>query len=337
MLREYLTPEVSADDFRRRLLAAMDDHNACDSAQRSDLNTADPITQDVLISQLPSQGTRTLQSTPSESRGGTRFEKDAGKTESAKNHTLTKRSSLREPERKSNINIGRATQAPQKQAQLDNEDTATHPTATSIPQSSAARGPPNQYRLQVRLFDGTSIRSSFSPQQTIGRDVRSWLDEQMADNHRPYNLKHILTPLPSRTFSISEESKALGELGLESTANLVMVPVQSYTEAYAAPSGSLPIRVISSIYSGASSVANTATGLVGSFFGYASNGSAVETSTSASSSLTERRRRQIQSRPVIRTLRDQQNDRKDNQFYNGNQVGHSHGDVALVFELRPRQ
>jgi UBX domain. len=64
------------------------------------------------------------------------------------------------------------------------------------PKPIVPRGPPTEYRLQVRLFDGSSVRSSFTPTQSIRNDVRAWLDQKMEDDNRPYNLKHILTPLP---------------------------------------------------------------------------------------------------------------------------------------------
>lgn len=214
---------------------------------------------------------------------------------------------------------GKAPQVFQKPAESKTSTAAAHTAEDSKPQRPAPRAPPTQFRLQVRLFDGRSIRSSFSPTQTIHSDVRPWLDEQMIDDHRPYNLKHILTPLPSRTLSVTEESQSLQDLGLGSTATLVMVPVQSYTEAYAA-AGSLPVRGISAVYNVVSSVAGTTTGLVGSLLGYGPSASANDTQSFASAS-AENTRRPRPTGPNIRTLRDQQNSRGDNQFYNGNQVG----------------
>lgn len=184
-----------------------------------------------------------------------------------------------------------------------------------------ARGPPSQYRLQVRLFDGSSVRSSFTPTQTIERDVRPWLDEKMGDDKRPYNLKHILTPLPSRTLSVAEESQTLQDLSLGSTANLVMVPVQTYTEAYASAS-SLPVRGASAIFNVVSSVASTTAGFVGSLVGYGPSAPTTETSSTPDHPETSQ-----QSRPTgpnIRTLRDQQG-RGNSQLYNGNQARTSFG------------
>jgi hypothetical protein len=199
------------------------------------------------------------------------------------------------------------------------EKKPARPTEEPRPQPPIPRGPPSQYRLQVRLFDGRSIRSSFTPTQTIRGDVRPWLDEHMEDDHRPYNLKHILTPLPNRTLSVAEESQTLRDLSLGSTANLVMVPVQTYTTAYAA-AGSLPARGISAVYNVVSGVASTATGIVGSMLGYGSSAPADE-SQSATPPPGENAQRPRPSGPNIRTLRDQQNERGVSQFYNGNQVG----------------
>jgi hypothetical protein len=192
------------------------------------------------------------------------------------------------------------------------------PDEQQEPKPAAPRGPPTQYRLQVRLFDGRSVRSSFTPTQSIKNDVRPWLDQQMEDDNRPYNLKHILNPLPNETLSVSQESLSLRDLGIGSTANLIMVPVSTYTEAYSA-AGSLPVRGISAMYNMASSAATTATGLVSSFLGYGSAPPATGSSSSAPESANAPQRPQ-QAGPNIRTLRDQQDGRGNSQLYNGNQV-----------------
>lgn len=196
--------------------------------------------------------------------------------------------------------------------------------------SPAPRGPPDQYRLQVRLFDGRSVRSSFAPTQTIHSDVRPWLDHQMDTEQKPYNLKHILTPLPSCTISVSEESLTLEELGLGSTANLVMVPVASYIDAYSTAGSSLPVRGMTAVYNILSSAASTATGYVGSLVGYGPRGSTASGNGSSTakpdplypdSSGAQGLR---VHRPVIRTLRDRENNDNDSQLYNGNQVSCSY-------------
>lgn len=214
------------------------------------------------------------------------------------------------------------------------------PSEQPYPKPVAPRGPPTEYRLQVRLFDGRSVRSSFTPTQSIKNDVRPWLDQQMEDDNRPYNLKHILNPLPSETLSVAQESQTLRDLGIGSTANLVMVPVSTYTDAYSA-AGSLPVRGISAVYNLATSAATTATGLVGSFLGYGSTTPATESASSVPQS-TGTTQRPRNAGPNIRTLRDQQDGRGNSQLYNGNQVSDgypsvlftAHGLTCFLVELR---
>lgn len=213
---------------------------------------------------------------------------------------------------------------PAKPATTKTTKTTKQPQEEPKPQPARPKGPPKEYRLQVRLFDGSSVRSTFTPKQTIGKEVRSWLDQQqqMTGENRPYNLKHILTPLPSRTLSFGEESQKLEDLGLGSTANLVMVPVQSFTSAYSSAGSSLPIRGISAVYNTAYSVASTTASFFGSFVGYGQNSSPPSepepSSTSTPAPDSSRNRRP--SGPNIRTLHDQPSDGRDSQFYNGNQV-----------------
>lgn len=191
----------------------------------------------------------------------------------------------------------------------------------------------SEYRLQVRLFDGSSLRSNFAPTHTIRDDVRRWIDGQRSDGHTPYNLKQILTPLPNRTISISEENQPLGELGLGRTANLVMVPVQNYTEAYAASEASLPVRGLYAGYNLVAGAVGTVAGVLGSFLGIGPGQPTPQQSTSSDRSIPipdsapssegtgvgRRNIRTVRSNN-IRTLHDQQPGQRDQQFYNGNQV-----------------
>jgi hypothetical protein len=204
----------------------------------------------------------------------------------------------------------------------------------NIPRSATSSGTsrtnkqPSQYRLQIRLFDGSSVRNSFPPSATIRKDVRPWLESQRSDGLEPYNLKHILTPLPNRTISVAEEERTLEDLELGPTASLVMVPVPSYIEAYA-PTGianSIPGRVVSSGYGLVSGVVGGVAGMVGGFLGYGgssnqatttSNSSTQQTAPSTTASTTRSRSGQGIN---IRTLHDQRNDRDGNEFYNGNTV-----------------
>ncbi|OKL63438.1 hypothetical protein UA08_01986 [Talaromyces atroroseus] len=206
------------------------------------------------------------------------------------------------------------------------EEKGISSTSSSTPKNISAERPEKRqasdYRLQIRLFDGSSVRHNFPPSATIRKDIRPWLETQRSDGSQPYNLKHILTPLPNRTISVSEEERSLEELELGPTASLVMVPVPSYIEAYA-PSGvmsGLPGRVISSGYGLVSGVVGGVTGMVGGLLGYGSTPDLQATSTSDSTGNNHTRPTTTRSSQKIniRTLHDQWNDQDRNEFYNGN-------------------
>ncbi|OJD28566.1 hypothetical protein ACJ73_00007 [Blastomyces percursus] len=193
-------------------------------------------------------------------------------------------------------------------------------------QRPALKPKPDQFRLQIRLFDGSSVRSSFSPTQTIQNDVRPWLDSQRSDGDAPYNLKQILTPLPSRTISDAEEDQTLEELGLGPTANLVMVPVRTYTEAYASAGASLPVRGLYAGYNLVTGTVGAVAGAIGSIIGI-SQGQAADpesTATESSPAAEAPNRANLRGgrngRSNVRTLYDSDDDGEARQFYNGNQL-----------------
>jgi hypothetical protein len=103
-------------------------------------------------------------------------------------------------------------------------------TAPSSDVVSITRG--DHCALQVRLFDGTAIRSRFSSAATLEKEVREWIDQEQQVAESPYTFKHILTPLPNKEISISEETKSLQDLGLVPNATLVLVPIADFTPAY---------------------------------------------------------------------------------------------------------
>lgn len=89
-----------------------------------------------------------------------------------------------------------------------------------------------QCSLVVRLFDGTTIREKFEPEQTLGDAVRAWIAEQRTDGDFPFTLKQVLTPLPSRNITMSEENESLQSLGLLPSATFVMVPVSQPSKLF---------------------------------------------------------------------------------------------------------
>lgn len=359
MMCDYFVPDISKEDFRYRLLAKLDESRApvqqdvgnagaagsetVSAPVASDAPAPAPVSSAPIPAPAPvaepaptpapaqpaPQPSTTEPEQPRDAtiREGKRRVDDARVEQYRPSPTKKLQQQKQEPAPKPTPRPATQESKPKpKPAPKEKPSAAAAPKEpTSEPAERRQPSPPKQYRLQVRLFDGSSVRSSFTPAQTIRNDVRPWLDSQM-EERSPYNLKHILTPLPNRTLTIADEEQTLAELGLGSSANLVMVPIQSYTEAYSGAGASLPVRAVSSAYGLVSSAVGTATGLVGSFFGYGTtqssgNEAAPAPGTASSGSNDAGRRRVNASRgPIIRTLRDAQNEGNDRQFYNGNQV-----------------
>lgn len=82
--------------------------------------------------------------------------------------------------------------------------------------------------LQVRLTDGSTIRSRFSAEKDTVREVREWVEATVAESPTvkkgTYTFKILLTPQPSRRIEQAEERKTLGELGLAPSSTLILVP-----------------------------------------------------------------------------------------------------------------
>ena len=175
--------------------------------------------------------------------------------------------------------------------------------------------------LQIRLFDGSTIRSRFAPDQSLRGNVRPWIDQENFDDI-PYTFKQVLTPMPNRTLSVSEEEETLQSLGLSPTATLVIVPVQGYTAAYSGGQG-IVSKGASAGYNVISAGAGLVTGALGTFLGLDRATTAVEV-PNAHDQLVQGNAEAENSGGAsslnIRTLRDQVDAREDHQLYNGNQV-----------------
>lgn len=174
--------------------------------------------------------------------------------------------------------------------------------------------------IQVRLLDGSTIRSKFPPDRTLRTDVRAWVDEQRQDEDNPYTFKQILTPLPHRTITISEEEESLHSLGLSPSANLVMLPVQSYTAAYAGDSGMIS-RGLSAGYTVVSAGAGMVTGALGTVLGLGQTPQETATPAPSTPIASDSRVSGTANENNIRTLNHQREGGDDrHQLYNGNQV-----------------
>ncbi|KAL9088295.1 MAG: hypothetical protein Q9165_006219 [Trypethelium subeluteriae] len=206
--------------------------------------------------------------------------------------------------------------------------------------SSAAARPAGACAVQVRLFDGSTIRTRFdSPStQTLSSSVRTWVDSQLKSSAGakssaipPYTFKHVLTPLPNRTLEVGEEEKTLQELGLTPTATLVLVPVQGYTDAYASSGVSGWLSWLYGMVAGAFFfIFNALREIVGMIGGPGTASPPESGASDESSGVTQagslEKRNEGRPSTKMKTLRDTKDEKDEKQFYNGNQ---------LNFEPRP--
>lgn len=169
--------------------------------------------------------------------------------------------------------------------------------------------------LQIRLFDGSTIRGRFAQNETIRDRVRAWIDKEGSDGDRPFTLKQILSPMPNRTISISDEDATLQSLDLIPSATLVKIPVQRVSDAYVADHGMIS-RGISASYNVASAGVDMVTGLMGTVLGF---GQTIPVLESPAAQVI-RDAEGVGTEVNIRSLGHQRPDRQDQQFYNGNQV-----------------
>ncbi|KAK4124938.1 hypothetical protein N657DRAFT_632871 [Parathielavia appendiculata] len=129
-------------------------------------------------------------------------------------------------------------------AEAERKEAAVSEITDSAPFAPASQLLPRTGKLsehcaiQVRLFDGSTIRSRFSSHETL-KDVRKWVDETRGNTKEAYTFKVLLTPLPSKTIDITEEDKPLQALGLAPSSTLILLRVPKYSAAYS--SGTTPV------------------------------------------------------------------------------------------------
>ncbi|KAF2034463.1 hypothetical protein EK21DRAFT_108081 [Setomelanomma holmii] len=211
----------------------------------------------------------------------------------------------------------------------------THVRTTPSSRGSQAK----TVNLQVRLFDGRTIRLTFPRTANLQDNVRKWVDEEFAklpkddpeiNNARlpPYYFRHILPPQPSRELSAGDESQSLGDIDLAPSATLVLVQVKGYTEAYAGGGGGV-VGTATGLVGGAFGLLSSTVGYVGStlgsVIGYGSAPAAEAQGGQTTGSSQGQRSQQPSSSDSasirVRTLADQRaREPRDQQFYNGNQL-----------------
>ena len=179
------------------------------------------------------------------------------------------------------------------------------PSSSVVPPSSTNNSA--HCALQVRLFDGSTIRSRLSSGGSLRANVRPWIDEHQKGDI-PYTFKHVLTPLPNKNISISDEEQSLQSQGLTPSATLILVPIQGYTSAY----GDGASRgIVSRVASGGYGLVSSGVGLVSGIFGSLLGGGSAEGATESGPT---------NPNPATSDRTQRAQDRDDQQFYNGNAV-----------------
>ena len=171
--------------------------------------------------------------------------------------------------------------------------------------------------LQIRLFDGSTIRRTFESKMTLGNEVREWIDKEQQVAGSPYTFKQIIAPRPSKSISAGEEEESLQELGLVPNATLVLQPIRSYTEAYG--SGTAVASVVAGAASAGAGLVGQAAGLLGSGLGW---GARTLGSVLGGTSTNEAQPGPSSGANRLRESRMTQRGggSEGNQFYNGNSV-----------------
>ena len=107
------------------------------------------------------------------------------------------------------------------------EGSENRPSPAESRTNDAAHPPSStsQCAIQIRLFDGSTIRDRFSSTSTIISHIRPWIESHIS-SRTPFILKHITPPSSSaQALSISDEQRSLEDLGLSPSATLIVVPI----------------------------------------------------------------------------------------------------------------
>ncbi|KAI8957824.1 hypothetical protein F5Y11DRAFT_65844 [Daldinia sp. FL1419] len=213
----------------------------------------------------------------------------------------------------------REREAQERQARLllnaTNEDEApsnqAHPIPLARRQASGSGG--DHCNLQVRLFDGSTIRSRFKSDATLGGEVRKWIDEDRTDGDAPYTFRIVLTPLPNKAVEPTEESQSLLSLGLAPSATLVLIPAK-YSSAFSHASDGFVFRSLAYILGFFGSGYGFLVGMLGGLAGLLSGRGAAAPEEVPLQNLAAGR-----TGSRIRGFNDE-NRRRDAQLYNGNSL-----------------
>lgn len=176
----------------------------------------------------------------------------------------------------------------------------------------------DQCAIQVRLFDGSTIRTRLPAKATISQEVRKWIDEKRTDGKDPYTLKVILTPLPNKAIDhATEEEQTLEELGLAPSSTLVLTPVDRYSSAYAGVGPTNPVsRLITALVAIVVNILRAIATVLG---GVGERGRA-EPSTGEGASPVQAAASGRDASGRIQGFQNTDDVKRDHQLYNGNSV-----------------
>jgi UBX domain len=200
--------------------------------------------------------------------------------------------------------------------------------------------------IQVRMLDGSTIRSTFPATSTPASALRPWIDGSLAASLPSsavpgYSLKLIQAPPePAHTLDLSEEQQSLVELGLLPNATLVIVPVTGGVGAY--PDGGLVSTVLSLPYNAATGAVGLVGGVVGGALSWVGLGggdgghtsrdepteSRPKAATGADAGVAGARTTRI--RTMAELSAENRDGSEDEQFYNGNQAS-SHVERLIIY------
>ncbi|KAM4065004.1 UBX domain-containing protein [Hirsutella rhossiliensis] len=351
-LKEYIAPGTGKDEFIRRVQSAFNapprqasEQTAAATPQQaeSSLPSSPEAERSESVSRVLAERAARLQAKKEEGERQAKEERakaqekakadaDAGRdTDAARTHRqaeLVRRKKQQETdERRRILKRIEDDRAERRQRAAEREQRRVDSLQTGDVAASLVSAPetkmPSTTRvgdmasLQVRLFDGSTVRSRFRTAASFG-EVRAWVDANRTDGAAPYTFRQLLTPRPNRAIDeTEEEGKTLGELGLAPSSTLVLVPVHSYASAYEAAG---PQTFLSAAVAAILAWFTWLMGLAGlgpGSRGRAAVATAPESSAREAGRADERR---------IRGFDNPTDARRDHQLYNGN---------SLNFEPRP--
>lgn len=371
-LREQIVSGVSQDEFINRIRTVLG--AAPISGSNSQASNAAPQQEDTPQSQIARESSTAVIDTPTTQQEPSAKAKGKQKatahasapTSVGPSAQQAARDALRKKKQDENAELARiqagiqAAKAERKaQAEARKADrerlTQTPATPSSLPTTTSTKGSRAlKVHLNVRLFDGRTIRSTFDRTTKLQDEVRQWVDQEFtamtedpSEKLLPYYFRQILAPLPSRELSAGDESETLGDIDLAPSATLVLIPVKGYTEAYSGGGGVVGgvVGGVTGLVGGVLGLASSAAGIVGnalgSVVGYGAANSPEE-QPGLGRTLSEARP-QGETNVRVTTLADQRaREPRSQELYNGNQVSNVFGlrwyhqltNVKLNFEPR---